>query len=119
MFDRIIRRVSSCICRYRDEIKVQLSKESEVKKNCLLCLKVNNLGHHQIGLYMQLFSLPLKCCANNLRESQWLMDGTWLLIGANLQDQNAVFVNEPCQCCHVLWYFYNLIMQGNFIHSQS
>ena len=89
------------------------------KINCLLRLKVNNLGHHQIGLYMQFFSLPLKCRADYLRVSRWLMDGTWLLVGANLQEQYVVLVNELCQCCHALWCLYNLIMQVKFVHCGS
>ena len=68
---------------------------------------------------MQFFTLPLKYCANYLCVSRWLMDGTWLLVGANLQDQYVVLVNEPCQCCHVLWYLYNPIIQENFVHSRS
>ena len=68
---------------------------------------------------MQFFTLPLKYCANYLCVSRWLMDGTWLLVGANLQDQYVVLVNEPCQCCHVLWYLYKPILQENFVHSWS
>ena len=81
------------------------------KIKCLLRLKVNNLGHYQIGLCMQLFSLPLKCCANHLHLSQWLMDGTWLLAGANLQDQYVVLVNEPIQCCEKLWYLMVMVIR--------